>query len=187
MSYGTLPSKFLHALETWPNPRAQMFRTQSGWQKISSDELLRRTAGLSQALFELGVKPGDRVGLFASNCPEWHTADFAINGNGAVTVPIYFKESPERAAYILKHSEAKVVFVAGHEQLISLLAIRFELPQLEQIIVADAGDDIPSDCLRYETLISHVGGAELASYRIRASQVLPGQLASIIYTSGTTG
>jgi len=164
-----------------------MFHTQAGWQNISSDELLRRTAGLAQALFELGVKPGDRVGLFAGNRPEWHTADFAITGNGGVTVPVYFKESPERAAYILKHSEARVVFVAGSDQLISLLAIRSELPQLEHIIVADAGDQQPPDCLRYETLIALAGGAEVASYRMRASQVLPGQLASIIYTSGTTG
>ena len=188
MNYGTLPSKFLHALDTWPTPRAQMFRSGSTtWQNISSDELLRRTAGLSQALFELGVKPGDRVGLFAGNRPEWHTADFAITGNGGVTVPVYFKESPERAAYILKHSEAKVVFVAGSDQLISLLAIRTELSQLEHIIVADAGDQLPADCLRYETLIALAGGAEVAAYRMRASQVLPGQLASIIYTSGTTG
>jgi long-chain acyl-CoA synthetase len=187
MNYGTLPSKFLHALETWPNPRAQMFRTVSGWQNISSDEFLRRTAGLAQALFELGIKPGDRVGLFSANRPEWHTADFAINGNGAVTVPVYFKESSERMMYILNHAEARVVFVAGNDQLISLLAIRNELPQLEHIIVADAGNHIPADCLRYETLIASGGGAEVAAYRMRASQVLPGQLASIIYTSGTTG
>jgi long-chain acyl-CoA synthetase len=164
-----------------------MFHTPTGWQNISSGEFLRRIAGLSQALFELGARPGDKVGLFAANRPEWHTADFAINGNGAVTVPIYFKESPERAAYILKHSEAKIVFVAGRDQLISLLAIRTDLPQLEHIIVADAGDDIPSDCLRYDTLTALAGGAEVASYGLRAAQVLPGQLASIIYTSGTTG
>src|SRR5262249_16302967 len=96
MSYGTLPSKMLYAVDTWPSPRAQMFHTSSGWKNISSEEFLRRTAGLSQALFELGVKPGDRVGLFCANRPEWHTADFAINGNGAVTVPVYFKESPDR-------------------------------------------------------------------------------------------
>src|SRR5262250_2909354 len=114
MSTGTLPSNLLHAISTWPSPRAQMFRTASGWHEISSEEFLRRIAGLSQAFYELGVKPGDRVGLFAGNRPEWHTADFAITGAGAVTVPVYFKESPERAAYILKHSEAKVVFVAGH-------------------------------------------------------------------------
>src|SRR4030095_17114539 len=86
MSYGTLPSKMLHAVDTWPSPRAQMFRTPSGWQNISSEEFLRRTAGLAQAFFELGVKPGDRVGLFCGNRPEWHTADFAINGNGALSV-----------------------------------------------------------------------------------------------------
>ncbi len=187
MNYGTLPSKFLHAIETWPSPRAQMFSTRSGWQNISSQEFLRRTAGLSQALLELGVKPGDRVGLFSANRPEWHTADFAINGNGAVTVPVYFKESPERMAYILNHAETKVVFVVGKDQLITLLAIKSELPQLEQIIVADAGDDLPAECLRYETLIASAGGAEIAAYHMRASQVLPGQLASIIYTSGTTG
>jgi long-chain acyl-CoA synthetase len=187
MNYGTLPSKFLHALETWPSSRAQMHNTGAGWQHISSEEFLRRTAGLSQALFELGIKPGDRVGLYASNRPEWHTCDFAINGNGGVTVPVYFKESPERAAYILNHSESRVVIVVGTDQLISLLAIRNDLPSLEHIIVADAGANLPSDCLRYETLIATAGGAEIASYRMRASQVLPGQLASLIYTSGTTG
>jgi long-chain acyl-CoA synthetase len=187
MNYGTLPSKFLHAMDTWPNPRAQMYLSPAGWQNISSDEFLRHTAGLAQALFELGVKPGDRVGLLAANRPEWHTADFAINGSGAVTVPVYFKESPERMGYILKHAEARVVFVAGRDQVISLLAIRSELPHLEHVVVADAGNDLPAECLRYETLIALAGGAEVAAYRMRASQVLPGQLASIIYTSGTTG
>src|SRR5215470_14961745 len=161
MSYDALPSRFLSAVDRYPSPRAQMVRRAERWEAISSQEFLRRVAGLANCFVELGVKPGDRVGLFASNCPEWHTADFAISGCGAVTVPIYFKESPERAAYILKHSEAKVVFVAGHDQLISLLAIRVGLPQLEHIIVADGGDDIPSDCLRYETLIALAGGGEV--------------------------
>ncbi len=187
MNYGTLPSRFLNAIDTLPNPRAQMVRGPHSWEAISSEELLRRVAGLSSALAELGVKPGDRVGLFAANRPEWHIADFAINGSGAVTVPLYFKESPERMTYILKHCGAKVVFAAGAEQMHKLLSLRGELPELEHIILADSGSDVPSDCLRYETLIATAGGAEIAAYRLRAAQVLPGQLASIIYTSGTTG
>src|SRR5882762_4229979 len=152
MTYGTLPSRFLNAIDSSPNPRAQMFRhPDSTWESIASSELLRRVAGLSMALVELGVKPGDRVALFAANRPEWHAADFAINGSGGVTVPVYFHESPERITYILKHSDA------------------------------------PTECLRYETLIASAAGAEIASYRMRAAQVLPGQLCSIIYTSGTTG
>jgi long-chain acyl-CoA synthetase len=187
MNYGTLPSKFLHAIDTWPSPRAQMFKRDGKWESISSQEFLRRVAGLSQALVEIGVKAGDRVGVFAANRPEWHTADFAISGRGAVNVPVYFNESPERMAYILNHSEAKVVFVAGIQQLVKLLSVRSEIPLLEQIIVADGGQELPPECLSYQTLIATAGGAEIASYRMRAAQVLPGQLASVIYTSGTTG
>jgi long-chain acyl-CoA synthetase len=187
MNYGTLPSRFLNAIDNLPNPRAQMVRRDGRWEAISSQEFLRRVAGISTALVELGVKPGDRVGLFCTNRPEWHTTDFAITGAGGVTVPVYFNESPDRMTYILKHCGAKVVFVAGRPQLQKLLQHRAELPELEQIIVADAGPDLPSDCLRYETLIASAGGSDISSYRLRSSQVLPGQLASLIYTSGTTG
>ncbi len=187
MNYGTLPSRFLNAIDTLPNPRAQMVRRDGRWRAISSQEFLRRVAGLSTAFVELGVKPGDRVGLFSANRPEWHTADFAINGAGAVTVPVYFNESPDRMAYILKHCGAKVVFVVGALQLQKILAVRTSLPDLEQIIVADGGPNVPSECLRYETLIANAGAVDISSYRMRASQVLPGQLASLIYTSGTTG
>jgi long-chain acyl-CoA synthetase len=187
MTYGTLPSRFLNAIDSRPNSRAQMARRNGVWESITSAELLRRVAGLSMALVELGVKPGDRVALFAANRPEWHTADFAINGSGGVTVPIYFNESPDRMTFILKHCGARVIIVAGAEQLKRLLCCRAQLPELEHVIVADIGDDVPTECLRYETLIASAGGAEIAAYRMRAAQVLPGQLCSIIYTSGTTG
>jgi long-chain acyl-CoA synthetase len=187
MSYGTLPSRFLNAIDSTPNARAQMFRRDGRWESTSSAEFLRRVAGLSTAFVELGVKPGDRVGLFAANRPEWHVVDFAITGAGGVTVPVYFNESPDRMIYILNHCEAKVVFVAGEAQLHKLLASRAQLPALEQIIVADVGEKLPSECLAFETLIAGAGDKDISAYRMRASQVLPGQLASLIYTSGTTG
>ena len=188
MNYGTLPSRLLQAVDNSPNLRAQMFRAADGWKAYSSEEFLRRVASLSTAFVELGVKPGDRVGLFAANRPEWHVADFAITGAGGVTVPVYFNESPERMTYILKHCGAKVVFAAGTAQMKKLQALRAQLPELEQVILADCGAGaLPPDCLAYETLLATGGGADVASYRLRSSQVLPGQLASIIYTSGTTG
>ena len=187
MDYGTLPSRFLKAVDEHPTPRAQMVRRGEHWDAISSKEFLRRVAGLADAFVELGVKPGDRVGLFAPNCPEWHTADFAISGSGAVTVPVYFNESPERMTYILNHCGAQVVFICGSSQLEKFLQVRDLLKDLQQVVVANAGDEIPPDFLRYETLIATTGATEIAEYRMRAAQVLPGQLASLIYTSGTTG
>jgi long-chain acyl-CoA synthetase len=164
-----------------------MVRHSDRWDAISSQEFLRRVAGLANSLVELGVKSGDRVALFAPNCPEWHTADFAINGSGAVTVPIYFNESPERMTYILNHCGAQVVFIAGPRQLEKFLQVREQLEHVQQVIVAGAGDATPSEFLRYETLLATTGLPEIASYRRRAAQVQPSQLASIIYTSGTTG
>src|SRR5437660_1875127 len=187
MTYGTLTSRLLNAVDHLPNPRAQRVRRAGQWEAVSSEEFLRRVAGLSSALVELGVKPCDRVGLSSTNRPEWHTADFAISGAGAIVVPVYFNESPDRMTYILKHCGAKVVFVAGKPQLEKLLAVRADLPELENIVAADAGTNLPSECLRYDTLMATAGAADISAYRLRASQVLPGQLASIIYTSGTTG
>jgi long-chain acyl-CoA synthetase len=164
-----------------------MFRGPSSWESISAHEMLRRVAGLSRALGELGVKHGDRVGLFSANRPEWHIADFAILGLGAADVPIYFHESTERMTYILNHSGAIAAFVAGGEQAEKLMACRAQLKTVRHIIVAGAETDYGSDALRYETLISSTGEADIAAYRLRAADPMPDSLATIIYTSGTTG
>jgi long-chain acyl-CoA synthetase len=187
MAYDTLPSRFLQAVDEHPSPRAQMARQEGRWDPISSQEFLRRVAGLANCFVELGVKSGDRVGLFAPNCPEWHTADFAISGSGGVTVPVYFNESPERMTYILNHCGAQVVFIAGVSQLERFLQVRSQLEHVQQVIVAGGGIAMPEEFLRYETLVAAASPSEVSAYRARAGQVLPGQLASLIYTSGTTG
>jgi long-chain acyl-CoA synthetase len=185
--YSALPRCFLDALDRFPSPRAQSYRTPSGWQTISSEELLRRIAGVAKALTELGVGSGDRVGVFAPNCPEWHVADFAIQGVGGVTVPVYFHESVDRIAYILKDSGARVVFTSGEEQARKIAECRPNLPELEQVISVAPPADLHGESLRYDALIAATGDAEITEYRRRAAEVTPGQLATIIYTSGTTG
>jgi len=149
--------------------------------------MLLRVAGLAKALAQLGVRPGDRVGLFAPNCPEWHTADFAIQGLGAVTVPVYFNESLDRLTYILKDSGARVAFTGGEAQARKIAECRKQLPELEQVVSAVSPTDLHGEILRYETLIAAAGDADIAEYRRRSAEVAGDQLATIIYTSGTTG
>jgi long-chain acyl-CoA synthetase len=149
--------------------------------------MLRRVAGLAKALAQLGVRPGDRVGLFAPNCPEWHTADFAIQGLGAVTVPVYFNESLDRLTYILKDSGARVVFTSGEAQARKIAECREHVPEIEQVISAAPPADLQGEILRYETLIATAGDVDIAEYRRRSAEVTGDQLATIIYTSGTTG
>jgi long-chain acyl-CoA synthetase len=187
MAYATLTEKLLSAVDRLPNERALSLRVNGRWEPTSSAEFLRRIAGLSNALEQLGVKTGDRVGLFAPNRPEWHVADFAILGLGAADVPIYFNESPDRIVYILNHSGARVVIVAGEMQSRRLLECRSRLTSVKHIICAAAPPDLGDDVLRYETLVAATGDAAIAEYRLRAARVASDQLATIIYTSGTTG
>jgi long-chain acyl-CoA synthetase len=187
MEYPALTKCYLDAVDEYASPRAQMFRAPNGWESISAKEMLRRVAGLSKALNELGVKPGDRVGLFAPNCPEWHIADFAIQGLGAVSVPIYFNESPDRLIYILNDSGARIVFTSGESQARKIAESRARITGLEQVISVLPPLDLQGDVLRYETLIATAGDPDIAEYRRRAAEVTSNQLATIIYTSGTTG
>jgi len=192
--YLPLPQRLLAALDAHPTPRAQLYRTEAGWQSISSAELLRRVACLSSTLERMGVRAGDRVGLFAPNSQEWHTADFAITGLGAVVVPIYFHESAERMTYILDDSGAKVLFVAGDDQARQVGALHGRLKSVGRVILAPLGGR-PGDrsaCsygdpLWFDSVLSACGDAEIAEYRRRAAQVTLDQLATVIYTSGTTG
>jgi long-chain acyl-CoA synthetase len=190
--YPSITKCFLDAVDLYANPRAQTYRTQDGsavalWESISAKEMLRRVAGLSRALAELGIRPGDRVGLFAPNCPEWAIADFAIEGLGAVSVPVYFHESLDRLTYILKDSGARIVFTSGDDEARKISECRGELPALEHVISVAPPADLRGGILRYDALIATAGDADIAQYRSRAAEVTGKQLATIIYTSGTTG
>jgi long-chain acyl-CoA synthetase len=187
MTYATLTEKLLSAIDRVPSDRAVMLRVNGRWEPMSSREFLRRITGVSNALEQLGVKAGDRVGVLAPNRPEWHIADFAVLGLGAIDVPIYFNESPDRIVYILNHSGAEIVFVAGEMQSRRLLECRSRLTSVKHIICAAASPDLGEDVLRYETLAAAAGDEAIAEYRLRAARVASDQVATIIYTSGTTG
>lgn len=185
--FPSIPKFFLDAVDRRLDRPVQMYRDSTGWQSIIGKEMLRRIAGVAKALAELGIQSGDRVGLFAPNCPEWHIADLAMQGLGAVTVPIYFHESCDRLTYILNDSGARIVFTAGEERARTIDGCRNHLPGIEQVISGTAPNDLHGEILRYEPLIARAGDAEIASYREHAAALKSDQLATLIYTSGTTG
>src|ERR1700735_5561688 len=116
--------------------------------------MLSRSAGLSKALAELGIKSGDRVGLFAPNCPEWHIAVFAITGLGGVSVPIYFNESPERFIYIMNDSGARIIITAGEAQARKAAEARERMQKTEHLICVAPPSDLRGEILNYENFIS---------------------------------
>src|SRR5262249_22062128 len=70
-------------------------------------DLGRRSAALASALRgALGLAPGDRVGIFAKNCPQYVELLWASWWAGLAVVPINAKLHPKEAEFILDHSGA---------------------------------------------------------------------------------
>src|SRR5947209_934 len=74
-----------------------------GEQQITYGQLVALACSLAEHLQDgLGVKPGDRVGVWLKNCPEFVPALFGILAAEAVVVPINNFLKPNEVAYILK-------------------------------------------------------------------------------------
>jgi long-chain acyl-CoA synthetase len=59
---------------------------------------------------ELGLKPGDRVGIYARNREEWMTTELALASQSCVTVAIYDTLGPDTISYCVNHADLKIVF-----------------------------------------------------------------------------
>jgi long-chain acyl-CoA synthetase len=176
----TLPHLIRDALA---EPREQAFleRSNGVWTPTSSTQLLERVERVACALRDGGIGAGDRVALIAHDCIDWVVADFGTVFAGCVVVPIYPTQADDQTVYMLKHSDAKLIFVdsvAGAQRLRKL--------DVEALLVVleSTGDD---GLAAFEARGAAVRNAHpdlLAAYE--AAQ-RPDDLAVLIYTSGTTG
>ncbi len=75
-----------------------------------------RAARLAGGLQARGVGPGDRVGIFAGNSPDYLIAMFGIWWAGAVAVPVNAKLHPREAAWILSDAGATSCFASDAQK-----------------------------------------------------------------------
>lgn len=57
---------------------------------------------------------GDKVGVYAKNCPGWTIIELAVSSMGMVLVPLYDSLGANAVEYVCNHAELKVVFVQVH-------------------------------------------------------------------------
>ncbi len=148
-------------------------KQQETWKAYSTAEVARAVNSLSACLIDLGVTPGDKVGIVSYNCPAWLITDLAILQIGAMNVPMYPNATTEDYAYIIDHAEIKLVF-AGDEE------IREKLAPIQGIQLFTFTRSGYGELLERPNIHSE----EIAK---RRKDVHPDDVASIIYTSGTTG
>jgi long-chain acyl-CoA synthetase len=77
----------------------------------SYSALAHRAAALAAWLRTQAVQPGDRVGLFLTNRPEYLVMLWGVWWAGAAAVPINAKLHAREVAWILQHSGARLAFV----------------------------------------------------------------------------
>lgn len=186
----TLTKVFFRAIDTRPREDALRYKEDGSWKALSHEQIEQRVAQLAAALTAWGVQRGDRVAMLSENRPEWAITDFAALGLGCIDVAVYPTLPSNQIAFILNDCEAKAIFVSNAEQLAKIQEIRGEVPALERIVSYDdprgaAGVLRFSDVLEEGRKLIDAGGAE--SFRERALQVTPDEVATLIYTSGTTG
>lgn len=128
------------------------------------------------ALRHLGLVAGDKVALLSKNCAQWFIADLAMQMGQYVSVPIYPTANVDTIEYVLRHSEAKAIFVG----------------KLDDWKSQEAG--VPADLLRiafpYDTMPASYQWDDLLETHepIPDSPVQePDSLLSLVYTSGSTG
>lgn len=147
------------------------------WQDTTWAEagaLARRLAAGIQAM---GLNKGDKVGIFATNSPEWIITDVACMMAGMVTVPIYTTMPMDKVKYVAEHSDMRAVFIGSG---ISAETLRNELPA-GTLIVALPGVEHSATDNNWEHMISQ--NLPLDGNPLRDLQ----DLWTIVYTSGTTG
>src|SRR5262245_18475235 len=92
-------------------------------------------AACAAALIEVGIQPGDRVGLVAENRVEWLIADLAILTAGAINVPIHAPLAAPQIQFQLADAGAVWLFVSSQAQLDKIRAIRDQLPLVRGIVI----------------------------------------------------
>ena len=187
----TLTKRFHDQVEAMGNRPAMHHRAGDAWHTITWVDYGRAVREVAMGLVALGLEPGDAVCILSSNRPEWHVADMAGMGAGARTVPVYQTNSPEQVAYIVDHSEAKVIFVDGEEQLHKVEKVRPELPSLSHAIVfGDFPDSADGFVISLRTLKDRGRSLDAETpglYDERWQHASPDDVATVVYTSGTTG
>jgi fatty-acyl-CoA synthase len=164
-----------HTARSYPNELALVVRHQN--IRLTWAQLLHSAERTASGLAGLGLVPGDRVGIWATNCGEWILVQLGAALAGVVLVNVNPSYRSHELAFVLRRSGIKAIFLrekdarANYRQILDEAAAGQELP-LRHIVTL--GTDDWTNMLANGTAYN-------------ASGVSNHDVTNIQYTSGTTG
>ena len=184
----------------FPMREALVFSQSSVRMKYS--EFAGAVSGVARGLLALGIKPGEHVGIWATNLPEWVLLQYGAASIGVVLVTINPAYRPFELRYTLEQSDVVALFLTDEFKSSNYYAIfgetcpeilhahdgRVSCPSFPKLRYAIAiKPNAPEGYLAWDTMIEagrKITDGELHSVaeKLKASDVI-----NIQYTSGTTG
>lgn len=152
--------------------------------KMTYRELNKRVRQLANVLTNMGVKPGDVIGVLEFDSNRYLELYFAVPMIGAVLHTINYRLSPEQLAYTMNHAEDKIVFC--HQTLSPMISgVLSKLDTVEKyVILTEKGQEASVDfdiVGEYEELLA----VESEAYEFPDFD--ENTMATLFYTTGTTG
>src|SRR3954449_9135575 len=125
------PAEFL-TISSAVLPDREALVSGDGKRRVTYEEMATRVRRLANALQAIGVGEGSRVGIMATNSPEYIEVYYACARLGACFVPLNFRAKREELAHMLNASESSVLFV-GSRYLDLLASVRADATKLEHV------------------------------------------------------
>jgi fatty-acyl-CoA synthase len=159
------------------NPAGDAIVSRHQGLRLSYRDLQREVERTAHGLWGLGIRPGDRVGMWAANCAEWIYLQVATARIGAVLVNVNPANRSHELRFVLRKSGVKAIFLHDRDARANYLEILSE---------ASRDDDLP---LAHTILLGTDAWSKMIENgtepRPRSAAV--DDVVNIQYTSGTTG
>lgn len=172
-----------HANRMYPKKHIGTRLPDGSMHRYTYADLYKRVKRLANALVDLGVETGDRVGTFAWNNYQHLELYYGVPGAGAVCHTLNIRLTPEQLAWIIDHAEDRVIFVDA-TLLPAFEKVAEVVEGVEHYVLFNAEPGLETslpNVLFYEDLLAHASGDFEWAVTDENSAM------GLCYTSGTTG
>ena len=111
-------------------------------KKTSFSEFVRRVEHTAKALYELGIRKGDRVTICMPNSPQGVDCFYALNRLGAVSNMIHPLSAPGEILFYVNFSHSKAILIID-QFYPKIASIRKDFSQPTKILVAKLQEEMP--------------------------------------------
>ena len=135
--YDTLPKLLSHNASKWPDEVALREKDFGIWNAYTWADYNARVRCFALAMAELGIGPGDVVGLIGDNRPDWIMGEVAAHAAGAMSLGMYRDALDDEVAYLIGYAGCKLVIAEDEEQVDKFLNLGDRVPTIERIVYCD--------------------------------------------------